>query len=282
MRNDPSLFPGNLKRCWGSHTHPSLRGLRSYDKKRPMSPLLSATRAVVEEAERNVLRARPKWRIFDFILRNSFFSIPFLLTGIEELMMPLFKWWMLGFALLLITLFAISKSDLPPEAISYVFWFCSYGSLILVAFALPSTYAFDSINSSEIEALAEFISQLGFDCDSKLKMLGENISLVATRVDARTIMFQRVVAVVWGIFFFWATQYTNLIIKLTPPDDIPKLLLDSFFSIFWFFLVSLLSVVAIIGYKKANNAVFRRIQFAIEELKFSVATKRSLELGEQA
>ncbi len=138
-----------------------------------------------------------------------------------------------------------------------------------MVFAVPSTFVFDTISGPQINSLATYILNLGFDTESKLDSLAECMSLVAERAYARTKMFQRIVAVIWGLFLYGLNQYTNVALKLVPEES-TKIFVENIPAIVLCAVVSFLSLVVIVGYKKANDAVFRRLSFSAQELKYRV------------
>lgn len=236
----------------------------------PNSQLFDLTRQVVEEAERRVLNFKSQGALADKATRNGLFPFSFLKLGIWELMLPLFKWAIPSSLLLLATTLLLPEANISPDAKFYIFLFCTYVPLFLVIFAVPSTFAFDSISSAQIGGLADFIFARGFDTVDKLESLGECISFVSERTYARTKSYQRIVAVVWGLLLIGINQFSSTALKFAPEHSL-KFFLDNLFTLFLYGAVSFLSLVVILGYKKANDAVFRRLLFSVEELKYRTA-----------
>lgn len=229
--------------------------------------LFNLTRQIIEEAESRVLNFESKGVLASLALRNGLFPVAFIQLGLGELMRPLFKWVIFSVILLVAAAVLLPKADISPNTMNSIFLICTYVPLFLVIFAVPSTFSFDTITGSQISALADYIFNLGFDTESKLKALGECISLVAERTYARTKMFQGVVAVIWGLFLYGLNQFTTIVLKLVPEQS-PKIFSDNFSALILYAVVSLLSIAVILGYKKANEAVFRRLAFSVEELKY--------------
>jgi hypothetical protein len=236
---------------------------------RPTLILFDLTRQIVEEAERRVLNFKSKGALTDTATRNGLFPLPFLHLGIVELMRPMFKWAMFS-VVLVISALLFTKTDISMSAKNSIFMLCIYFPLFLVVFAVPSTFSFDTISGAQVCALADYIFDLGFDAENKLDSLGECISLVAERTYARTKILQGVIAAIWGLSLYGLNQFTNMALKLVPEQS-TKLFADNISAIVLFVIVTFLSLVAILGYKKANDAIFRRLSFAIEELKYRVA-----------
>ena len=237
--------------------------------------LFALTRKIVEETEFRVMDINPKYIFFNRIARNGIFAFPFIHLGIAELLRPMLKWALITIVLLVGGI-AFSKTNVSTYSANSIFILCTFTALFIVVFAVPSTFAFDTITVPQIEELADYIRKQGIDTEQKADSLGECILLVAERTYARTKTLQRLVAVIWGLFLYGLNQFTSITIKLAP-DEIAKIFSENIPSVFVYLLVSTLSLGLIVGYKKANDAVFRRLSFAVKELKFRIALNWSVQ-----
>lgn len=237
--------------------------------------LYDLTLAVIHEAERRVLTFRSAGAIPDAVMRNVMFPFPFLQRGMAELFRPASKWAVLSFGLLIVAALVIPHAGVSAEAKSYIFLACTYAPLFVVVFAVPSTFAFDSIKGAQIQSLADYIHSLGIDDEKKIQALEENLSNITERTYARMKTLQWFVATVWALFLYGLNQVNNIALKIAP-EQIAKVISDNLNAFLIYGVVSLLSVLVIIGYKKGNDAVFRRLQFAIQELKFRVASNQAV------
>lgn len=237
--------------------------------------LFNLTLAVLQETERQVLTFRSAGGLLDAIMRNVMFPFPFLQRGMAELFRPASKWAILSFGLLLVAAFLIPHAGVSAEAKSYIFLACTYAPLFLVIFAVPSTFAFDSVKGAQILSLADYIYSLGIDQEEKIEALEDNLSNIAERTYARLKMLQWLVATIWALFLYGLNQVNNIALKISP-EQISTAISDNINAFVIFGVVSLLSVVVIVGYKKGNDAVFRRLQFAIQELKFRIASNSDM------
>lgn len=232
--------------------------------------LFDLTLAAVQETERRVLTFRSDGAIPDAIMRNVMFPFPFLQCGMAELFRPVSKWVFLSFGLLIVAAFLAPHLGVSAEAKSYIFLACTYAPLFLVVFAVPSTFALDSIKGMQIQSLADYIHSLGVDDEEKIEALEENLANIAERTYARMKTLQWLVATVWALFLYGLNQVNSIALKIAP-EQITKVISGNINAFVLYGVVSLLSVLVIIGYKKGNDAVFRRLHFAIRELKFRVA-----------
>ena len=232
--------------------------------------LFTLTLTVIQEAERRVLTFRTFGAIPDAIMRTIMFPFPFLQLGMVELFRPASKWAFMSFALLIVATFLVPHAELSNQAKSFIFLACTYAPIFLVVFAVPSTFAFDSIKVAQVQSLADYIYSLGIDREEKIDAFDENLSNIAERTYARTKALQWLVASVWALFLYGLNQMNNIALKIAP-EKITEIISDNITVFAIYVVVSVLSVLVIVGYKKGNDAVFRRVQFALQELKFRIA-----------
>lgn len=237
--------------------------------------LFTMTLALVQETERQVLTFRPVGAIPDAIMRNIMFPFPFLQLGIGELLRPVSKWAFLSFGPLIIAAFLIPHIGVSADAKSYIFLASTYAPLFLVVFAIPSTFAFDSIKATQIQSLADYIHSIGIDSEDKIEAIEENLTNIEERTYARMKALKWLVATVWALFLYGLNQANNIALKVAP-DQITKIISDNLSAFVMYSVVTLLSVLVIVGYKKGNDAVFRRLQFAVQELKFRFASRQTV------
>lgn len=237
----------------------------------PQSSLLDATLAVVQETERRVLTFRSAGAIPDAIMRHIVFPFPFLQRGIGELFRPASKWAFLSFLLLVAAVLLIPNAGVSAEAKSYIYMVCAYAPLFFVVFAVPSTFAFDSIRAPQIQSLADYIYGLGIDSKEKIEAIEENLANIAERTSVRMKALKWLVATIWALFLYSLNQINNIALKIAP-ERVTKVISDNISAFAMFSVVTILSVLVIVGYRKGNDAVFRRLQFALQELKFRLAS----------
>jgi len=233
----------------------------------PQQSLFNLTLMVIHESERRILTFRSVGTIPDVIMRIIMFPLLFIQLGMTELFRPALKWALMWFGLSIFGAFLISHAEVSEQTKSYIFLACIYLPIFLVIFAMPSTFALDSIKGEQIRSLADYIYSLGIDGKEKIEALEENLLNIAERTYARTKKLQWLVATVWALFLYGFNQVNSIAVKIVP-EQITKIISENIMTFIIYGLVSFLSILVIVGYKKANDAVFRRLQFAIQELKF--------------
>jgi hypothetical protein len=236
------------------------------------APLFEFTLAVIQETERRLLIFRSRGTIIDGIIHTILLPFPFLHIGMADLLRPAFKWAVISFGLLIAVTFLFPDASLPKEIKSYVILGCIYAPLFLVIFAVPSTFAFDSIKGIEIHSLADHIYKHGIDCDEKIKAFEHNLSNISERTYARTKALQWLVATVWATFLYFMNQLNSFVSKIEP-QNISAVISENIGNFIIFGLYTFFSFLVIIGHKKGSDAIFRRLHFAVQELKFRLLTQ---------
>jgi len=198
------------------------------------------------------------------------FPFPFMQVGIVELARPMITWMIICITAMIAVTLCLPHFELPAQAKSSIYMICLILPMFVVAFAVPSTFGFDSIKNDQVQALASFIHSLGIDSDKKIEALEDSLEIVAERTAARTKSLQWMVATVWALFLYGLNQVSGIVLRVAP-EKIGEILSESIVTFVGYGVVSLLSILAIVGYKKGNDAVFRRLQFSIQELKYRVS-----------
>lgn len=246
-----------------------------------LSPsLFNLTMAIIHETERRVLTVRSFGAIPDVIMRFVLFPIPFIQLGTAELFRPALNWTLMWLGLSILAVFLIPHAEVSEQTKGYILLTCIYVPIFLVVFAMPSTFALDSIKDQQIQSLSDYLYSVGIDSNEKIEALEENLSHIAERTYARTKTLQWLVATIWALFLYGINQANNIALKIAP-EQITKIISDNIMTFILYGMVSFLSILVIGGYKKGNDAIFRRLRFAIQELKFRIIVNRSLsKIGE--
>lgn len=231
--------------------------------------LFNLTLAIIHETERRVLTVRSFGTIPDQIMRFLMFPIPFMQLGMAELFRPALNWAFIWLGLSISAMLLIPHAEVAEQTKGYILLACSYVPIFLVVFAMPSTFALDSIKDQQIQSLSDYLYSVGIDNNEKIETLEENLSNIAQRTSARTKTLQWLVATTWALFLYGINQANNIALKIAP-EQITNIISDNFMTFIMYVMVSFLSILVIVGYKKGNDAIFRRLRFAIQELKFRI------------
>lgn len=142
---------------------------------------------------------------------------------------------------------------------------CIYLPLLFVIFDIPSNYAFDNIKLREINDISKFIQSKDIEKSYQLTHLSQVISMAKDRVNERNKKLKWLLALYVAVATFLLNQALNIGIKTDAikTSDFMGGILN---SIIINLLILFLAYILISGYKKANDAIFKRIELAILEL----------------
>jgi len=234
--------------------------------------LFSVTKKLLTKVEQQVVRMETRYSWLNYILNHSFSPLMFLTFGMTELFRPLKTWGTLFLISIIVILGIFLIINVPEDQKSSLLSVCFFGSIILVMYALPSSYAFDSILSGEIAQIKQFMNQQGVETEERIKLLINNIDLVKERVYARVNFFKWLLGVSWALSLFIFNQFNSIVMKVSP-EMTHEAIGESINSLVIFGIVSLFILCSIVSYKKANDAVFCRISLALNELKYEIISK---------
>lgn len=250
-----------------------------------MSILFSATQEIVRESERQVANLgrfnvgnfqfiafdlNKIWKPLGQLFRILAMPVVMLQRGLSDLFKPM-QTWMIATVIWFGVIWLISPMfDPTQEAKQSLTTLAVAIPFITSVFAVPSTYAFAPFSEREISELSTFIRNLRIDTESKLDALAESIENTEDRAAMRTNALKWAIASTWALFLYLLNQAISIAIK-TPGEDVQKLMNDNFSMLITAIFFALVSVAIVIGFKKSNDAVFRRIRYAISELRFQLA-----------
>lgn len=254
-----------------------------------MNSLFSATQEIVRESERQVANLgrfnlgsveftafdlNKIWKPLGQLFRILAMPVVLLQRGLSDLFKPI-QIWMITTAIWFAAIFLIaSMFDPAQEARQSLTTLAVAIPFITSVFAVPSTYTFAPFSDREIGELSTFIRNLRIDTDSKLDALAESIENTEDRAAMRTSALKWAIASIWALFLYLLNQSISIAIK-TSGHDVQKLIDDNFGALITAVCFALVSVAVVIGFKKSNDAVFRRIRYAISELRFQLAVEDS-------
>lgn len=235
--------------------------------------LFLTTKNVLLKVEQQVIRIETRFSWLNSILNTSFSPLIFLIFGVSEFFRPIKTWGILLFISFILALFSFSIISLSEEEKSYWLSMCFFLSVLLALYALPSSYAFDSIRPDEISQVKNFLLLQGVNTEEKNKLLCDNISLVKARVYTRVNSFKWLLGFSWALSLFMFNQFNTIMIK-AGPDMIAEVINVSLNPLIIFGITTLFILCSIIGYKKANDAVFNRVNLALNELQYEISSNK--------
>lgn len=146
------------------------------------------------------------------------------------------------------------------------------GAFFVVLFSLPSTFAHFGLKEAQITYLSQRIQDV-LQTKAELDALKESLEAMEACTADRVRALRWAMATLWGAILFGYSQSMAVFTRLATQEQIGELMSGSivFFITVCFF--GLIPLIGIAGYRRANDLVFRGLQFACIEvaMEFSAA-----------
>ena len=233
--------------------------------------LFKSTREIVEEAERRIIGAKTAGKAWDPVRRRLLFPVRFLGRGLTGALRPSAWWTWVVFALLVLALY-LYKGGISIEL--YIHGPTVIGLLllilILVFFAVPSTFAFDTIGNIHVQSLADHIEEIGFKTEETIKLLEDSLRIVAERSALRTKSTLWSIGGAWAFYLYWLNQFHSAGLILEP-EKIRSAFSENMFQLGAIGVGLVCCIFAVACHKRAVDITFRSLFFATNELKYRIA-----------
>lgn len=224
--------------------------------------LFTAAIQLVVDAERRQLRAinfRYSW--VRWLLTEIWYPLVYVIHGLDFLIQNFWK------SLFYVSIFTISAFivssifDVPTNQTHANVIVSGVFGLFTVLFALPSTFSHLHLKEKDLDYLTERIQGLVTTKDA-LQNLITDLSLMEASVTDRVNALRWTLASVWALFLFGFNQSLGLILKFEQGERIGEIIGNSIMTFFMALIVVLIPILAIAGYRRANNLVFKGLAYA--------------------
>jgi hypothetical protein len=226
--------------------------------------MLQEARDVIQEAENIFIRLKIGNKVFSKPVR-CFIPIVMIQVGLGEFFLWARKYGMIVFLLTILALVIFNLIPIGAEEKQIILKFCIYLPLFLVIFDLPSSYSFDSIKMSEVNRLVNFMVSIGLEKSYQLVHLAQVINQAKDRVNERNKKLKWLLALYVAVATYMLNQAINIRTRISD-FKLESLVNDLVGTVLINFIILLLAYVVISSYRKANDAIFKRIELAIFEL----------------
>jgi len=237
--------------------------------------MFQITQNVIEKTESYILgfSVADKSRLWSFILRVFYFPVHYLILGVREVFKPAsIIWFVSTLVFYLLSAFIIKNFETTKDISAGLIAISTYFPMILVIFAVPSTYAYYGINKKQVEKVVGFLESNNLNSIEKVKLLEENIERIHTRILSRISFYKWLVGSIWTIVII----VINIQIRIVSlsEQNIDKVLSEGTTPFLIMFLITLLALLLIIGYKRASEFLIKSIEFACTDLKYKLESKK--------
>lgn len=236
--------------------------------------LFTAAIELLADAERRQLRAtnfRPIW--FSRLLVEIWYPLTYVFHGLDFLVLNFSKTLLYVFLFTTGTFIGSSFLNLAPEQIHANVTVAAIFAIFTVLLALPSTFSHLRLYEGDLDYLSKQIQGIA-DSKAALLNLKTNLDILEATTTERVNALRWSLATIWALFLFVFNQSLGLLLK-GQSEHLGKVLGASITTFVLALVIVLISILAIAGYRRANNLVFRGLAFACADAELKLEAKES-------
>lgn len=246
--------------------------------------LFMATIELVADAERRQLRTtsfRSKW--LSRLLIEIWYPLTYVFHGLDFLVLNFTKTLLYVFLFTTSTYIGSTLLNFAPEQMHANVTVAATLAMFTVLLALPSTFSHLHLNEGDLDYLSERIQGI-VDSKAALQNLKTNLDILEATTTERVNALRWSLATIWALFLFAFNQSLGLLLK-GQTEHLGEVVGASITTFILALVIVLIPFLAISGYRRANDLVFRGLAFACADagLKFEAkesAQKMSRRIGQ--
>lgn len=235
--------------------------------------MFETTKNILEKTESIILVLPTDNKLWSLFTRYIVFPFKYLRLGFNDFLKPISVYAFIAFALIIASGWLIKSLEIPPEYKFIISNCCLYFPMVIVIFAVPSTYAYYGITSKSINKITKLIEDSGINSPETIELLEKNIEKINSRISTRIVFYQWVIGSFWAIYtiIFNIEIRQSLAEKTIAQNPLAfKTLLN-----FALILVSTMGAfILVIAYKRASEYLIKSIEFSCIELKFKLLNEK--------
>ena len=162
---------------------------------------------------------------------------------------------------MLLAIYISNQAGLVKEQTNAVTTIAFALGVIVVFFALPSTFSHSGVTSDDVKYLADQIED-HVSSKSELQAIRANLEILEEAANGRAKAMKLLLATIWGAVLFGYSQAMGILTKVIETHQLGGLVSESVVFIIVAVFFAVLSLLAITGYQNANDMVFRGLRFA--------------------
>ena len=229
--------------------------------------IFDTTKEIIEKSEANILNYESDNRFILYFNKHIVFPIKYVMLGSSDFFKPFIKWFFLFFVMLLIVSYFVKNVSFPSELIVFLYTIIMFGTLMLVIFSVPSTYAYFGIKNENVIEVMDILKNNQITTLHELEVLESNIDIIYDRVLARINAFKWVVGAYW-IYFTFSQNQKMSIAKQFDNKDFIQFIITNMGEIALTISITIIAIWLISSYKRASDFLFKSISFGINEYKY--------------
>ena len=142
-----------------------------------------------------------------------------------------------------------------------------WGVLLLITFLTPSTYAFYGATDASVNKVVDILNDNNVKSEADIEFLECNIEKIELRIEARVNFYKWVIGVFWGLYIL-LLNFQLRVFSLSEKTFDEEFLRSNFEDFLYVMVFTVVSLVAMVSYKRASNMLIANLQYACIEQKF--------------
>ena len=220
---------------------------------------------LLETTERRLLRARELPRPLAWIFREFLHPIIYVFSGIEFFAKNWAKTMFYPPVFMLLAIYISNHAGLVKEQTNAVTTIAFALGVVVVFFALPSTFSHSGVTNEDVKYLADQIED-HVSSEGELQAIRANLEILEAAASGRVKAMRLLLATIWGAALFGYSQAMGMLTKVIESHQLGELISGSVAFILVAVFFAVFSLLAITGYQNANDMVFRGLQFASNQV----------------
>ena len=234
--------------------------------------MFESTKNILEKTEAHILKLPSDNKLWSLFTRYMVFPLKYLWLGLGEFFKPASLWVIVSMVLMTAVLMIKKDFDINPEYLIFIMNFCIYFPMILVIFAVPSTYSYYVVKDDYIQITVKNIESENMDSIEKIELLEENIEKIYSRICSRVSFYKWLVGAVWTLYLVILNFELRFLMN-SSVQSVNQAISENIFS-FGLVLFSAIGVLLlVVGYKRASDVLIKSIEFGCVEKKYRLLKK---------
>lgn len=240
----------------------------------------SNAKQLIEIAEHRLLKAQHiPWPV-SWLRKELLDPIRYVMAGLEFLLQNWIKMIVYPLIFGLAAIYVAKHLGLNKDQINAAVLVGMAIGVFVVLFALPSSFASIGISENDIECFTSHLQRFAAS-EIELGALRDSLEAMEEAAADRVKALRWAMATIWGSVLLAYSQSMGVLTKLADKDQVGELMSGSVIFFVVAGLLALAMLLAITGYRRANNIVFRGLQYACNEVSLRYGEVGALRLFQQ-
>lgn len=225
------------------------------------------TKNILEASESALLGFSTSRHLLSPMQRLFVYPLVYLKVGFGDFTRPMAVWSFASFTLFILLSILSSNVELPRETFLIFFNVSMWGVLLLITFLTPSAYAFYGATDASVNKVVDILNDNNVKSEADIEFLECNIEKIELRIEARVNFYKWVIGVFWGLYVL-LLNFQLRVFSLSEKTFDEEFFKSNFEDLLYVMVFTVVSLVAMVSYKRASNMLIANLQYACIEQKF--------------